>query len=155
MTAVKNLSKYLFILLFFLNSCVSLPGINKSPSKKKPNNKIIQSKYSIKDVGINVININSLSEMDIDFYNKSKVEEVDYKVKKFSNIYDYKYEYILGPADSISINLTDTDDLDNTYLIDQEGMIDLPFVGKVKLDGLTLNEAQNILIEVFIRMPLL
>ena len=82
MTAVKNLSKYLFILLFFLNSCVSLPGINKSPSKKKPNNKIIQSKYSIKDVGINVININSLSEMDIDFYNKSKVEEVDYKVKK-------------------------------------------------------------------------
>ena len=61
---------------------------------------------------------------------------------------NYKYEYILGPADSISINLTDTDDLDNTYLIDQEGMIDLPFIGKVKLDGLTLNEAQNILTEV-------
>ena len=148
MNAVKNLSKYFFILLFFLNSCVSLPGINKSPSKKKPNKKIIESEYSIKDIGINVVNINSLSKMDIDFYNKSKVEEVDYKVKKFSNIYEYNYEYILGPADSISINLTDTDDLDNTYLIDQEGMIDLPFVGKVKLDGLTLNEAQNILIEV-------
>ena len=27
-------------------------------------------------------------------------------------------------------------------------MIDLPFIGKVKLDGLTLNEAQNILIDV-------
>ena len=148
MCAVKNLIKYFFILLFFLNSCVSLPGINKSPNKKKPNKKIVVSEYSIKDVGINVVNINSLSEMDIDFYNKSKVEEVDYKVKKFSNIYEYNYEYILGPADSISINLTDTDDLDNTYLIDQEGMIDLPFVGKVKLDGLTLNEAQNILIEV-------
>ena len=53
-----------------------------------------------------------------------KIEEVDYKVKKFSNIYDYKYEYILGPADTISINLTDTDDLDNSYLINQEGMID-------------------------------
>ena len=38
--------------------------------------------------------------------------------------------------------------MDNTYLIDQDGMIDLPFVGKVKLDGLTLNEAQNILTEV-------
>ena len=148
MNAVKNLSKYFFILFFFLNSCVSLPGINKSPSKKKPNKKIIESEYSIKDVGVNIININSLSEMDIDFYNKNKVEEVDYKVKKFSNIYEYNYEYILGPADSISINLTDTDDIDNTYLIDQEGMIDLPFVGKVKLDGLTLNEAQNILIEV-------
>jgi len=148
MWPVKNLLKYFIILLFFLNSCVSLPGINKSPDKKKQNKKIIESEYSIKDVGINVVNINSLSEMDIDFYNKRKVEEVDYKVKKFSKIYDYNYEYILGPADSISINLTDTDDLDNTYLIDQEGMIDLPFVGKVKLDGLTLNEAQNILVEV-------
>jgi len=156
MWPVKNLLKYFIILLFFLNSCVSLPGINKSPDKKKQNKKIIESEYSIKDVGINVVNINSLSEMDIDFYNKRKVEEVDYKVKKFSKIYDYNYEYILGPADSISINLTDTDDLDNTYLIDQEGMIDLPFVGKVKLDGLTLNEAQNILIEIvkdFYRNP--
>ena len=148
MSSVKILSKYFIVIIFFLNSCASLPGINKSPSKKKPSKKIIESEYSIKDVGINIVSINSLSEMDIDFYNKRKVEEVDYKVKKFSNIYDYNYEYILGPADSISINLTDTDDLDNTYLIDQEGMIDLPFVGKVKLDGLTLNEAQNILIEV-------
>ena len=136
------------ISLFFLTSCVSLPGINKSPSKKKQNRKVIESEYSIKDVGINIIKINSLSEMEIDYYNKRKVEEVDFKVNKFSNIYNYKYEYILGPADSISINLTDTDDLDNTYLIDQEGMIDLPFIGKVKLDGLTLNEAQNILMDV-------
>ena len=148
MSSLKNLSKYFIVIIFFLNSCVSLPGINKSPSKKKPSKKIVESEYSIKDVGINIVSINSLSEMDIDFYNKRKVEEVDYKIKKFSNIYEYNYEYILGPADSISINLTDTDDLDNTYLIDQEGMIDLPFVGKVKLDGLTLNEAQNILIEV-------
>ena len=137
-----------FISLFVLTSCVSLPGINKSPSKKKPSRKIIESEYSIRDVGINIVKINSLSEMDIDYYNKKKIEEVDFKVKKFSNIYDYKYEYILGPADLISINLTDTDDLDNSYLIDQEGMIDLPFIGKVKLDGLTLNEAQNILMEV-------
>ena len=137
-----------FISLFILTSCVSLPGINKSPSKKKPSSKIIESEYSIRDVGINIVKINSLSEMDIDYYNKNKIEEVDFKVKKFSNIYDYKYEYILGPADTISINLTDTDDLDNSYLIDQEGMIDLPFIGKVKLDGLTLNEAQNILMDV-------
>ena len=89
-----------------------------------------------------------MSEIDIDFYNKRKVEEVNYKVKKFSNIYNYNYEYILGPADSISIDLTDTDDIDNTYLIDQEGMIDLPYIGKVKLNGLTLSQAQNILIEI-------
>ena len=148
MILLKKISIIFFIVLFFLNSCVSLPGINKSPGKKKINKKIIQSEYSINDVGINIIKINSLSEMDIDYYNKRKIEEVDFKVKKFSNIYNYKYEYILGPADTISINLTDTDDLDNTYLIDQEGMVDLPFIGKVKLDGLTLNEAQNILMDV-------
>ena len=54
----------------------------------------------------------------------------------------------MGPADKISINLTDTDDLDNSYLIDQNGMIDLPFIGKIKLDGLNLSEAQNILTNV-------
>ena len=148
MSKVKKIFKFWLIALFFLNSCVSLPGINKSPSKKKPNKKIIESEYSIKDVGINIVKINKLSENDIDFYNKTKIEEADYKVKKFSTIYNYSYEYILGPADSISINLTDTDDLDNTYLIDQEGMIDLPFIGKIKLDGLTLNQAQNILVDI-------
>jgi polysaccharide export outer membrane protein len=44
--------------------------------------------------------------------------------------------------------LTDTDDLDGVYKIDQEGMIDLPFIGKIKMNDLTLNEAQNLLIQV-------
>ncbi len=100
------------------------------------------------DVKINIIKINKLTEEDINIYNNTEVEEINYKVNKFSNVYDYKYQYILGASDSISINLTDTDDLDNSYLIDQDGMIDLPFIGKVKLDGLTLNEAQNILTNV-------
>ena len=143
------LRKYLiFSLIIFLTGCVSLPGINEEINKKKPNNKVSKSNYSISDVGINLIKINSLSEMEIDIFNKQGLEEIDNKISKFENIYNYKYQYILGPADQISINLTDTDDLDNTYLIDQDGMIDLPFIGKVKLDGLTLNEAQNILINV-------
>ncbi len=144
----KKYLNFILIFLLLLNNCTPLPGINKNISKKKPSKKVIENEYSISDVGINIIKINSLSESDIDYYNKKKIEEIDYKVNKFKNIYEYKYEYILGPADSISINLTDTDDLDNTYLIDQDGMIDLPFIGKVKLDNLTLNEAQNILINV-------
>ena len=75
MSKVKKIFKFWLIALFFLNSCVSLPGINKSPSKKKPNKKIIESEYSIKDVGINIVKINKLSETDIDFYNERKVEE--------------------------------------------------------------------------------
>ena len=100
------------------------------------------------DVGVNIIKINSLTNEDLNKINKEKIEELDFKVNQISDIYEYNYEYILGAADSISINLTDTDDLDGTYLIDQDGMIDLPFIGKVKLDNLTLNEAQNILLQI-------
>ena len=148
MIFLKNNFKILMILAFLLNSCVSLPGIIKNPSKKKTSSKIISSEYSMNDVGINIIKINSLSDNEISKYNNSKIDELNLKVKTFQDIYNYKYEYILGPADKISIDLTDTDDLDGTYLIDQEGMIDLPFIGKVKLDDLTLNEAQNILLQV-------
>ena len=78
-------------MFFFLNSCVSLPGINKAPEKKEPNRKITKNEYSINDVGINIISINNLSEQDINFYNNNKIEEADYKVKKFSNIYNCEY----------------------------------------------------------------
>jgi len=139
---------FLIILIFILNSCVSLPGINKSPDKKKVNKKKDIAQYTIEDVGINIININELSEDEINNYNKNNILEIDNTVNNISEIYDYRYEYILGPADSISLDLTDTDDLDGNYLIDQDGMIDLPFIGKVKLDNLTLNEAQNILMQV-------
>jgi polysaccharide export outer membrane protein len=148
MIFLKNNFKILIILAFFLNSCMSLPGIIKNPSKKKASSKITSSEYSMNDVGINIIKINTLSDEELDKFNKDKIDKLDFKVKTFQDIYDYRYEYILGPADRVSIDLTDTDDLDGTYLIDQEGMIDLPFIGKVKLDDLTLNEAQNILLQV-------
>jgi len=148
MIFLKKNFKILIILAFFLSSCASLPGIIKNPSKKKTSSKITYSEYTMNDVGINIIKINSLNDEELDKFNKDKIDKLDFKVKTFQNIYDYKYEYILGPADRISIDLTDTDDLDGTYLIDQEGMIDLPFIGKVKLDDLTLNEAQNILLQV-------
>ncbi len=139
---------FLIIFIFILNSCIGLPGINKSPDKKKVNKKKDISEYTIKDVGINIININQLSEDEIKNYNKDNILEINNAVNNISEIYDYRYEYILGPADSISLDLTDTDDLDGNYLIDQDGMIDLPFIGKVKLDNLSLNEAQNILMKV-------
>ena len=148
MIFLKNNFKILIILAFLLNSCMSLPGIIKNPSIKKPSSKITASEYSMNDVGISIIKINTLSDEELNKFNKDKIYKLDFKVKTFQDIYDYKYEYILGPADRISIDLTDTDDLDGTYLIDQEGMIDLPFIGKVKLDDLTLNEAQNILLQV-------
>ena len=137
-----------FSLLFFLNGCISSPGINTNPKTQKPNKEIIKNKYSINDVEINLIDLNSLSESEIEKFNSDKIVELNYEVNKFLDVYDYRYEYVLGPADSISIDLTDTDDLDNIYLIDEDGMIDLPFIGKIKIADLTLNEAQNILMDI-------
>ena len=139
---------YLFLIIVFLHSCINKTGISQNPQKKKSNSSKLTIDYSINDVNINIINLNKASDIEIKSFNNPNVEEINYEVKKFSKIYDYNYQYILGPADTISINLTDTDDLDGSYLIDQDGMIDLPFIGKLKIDNLNLNDAQNILMEV-------
>ena len=144
---IKNVI-YLFLIIVFLHSCINKTGISQNPQKKKLNSSKLTIDYSINDVNINIINLNKASDIEIKSFNNPNVEEINYEVKKFSKIYDYNYQYILGPADTISINLTDTDDLDGSYLIDQDGMIDLPFIGKLKLDNLNLNDAQNILMEV-------
>jgi len=138
---------FFFIILLFLQSCATLPGINQDLKGRESNssNKI---GYSINDVGIEIVEINSLSENEFDVLNNKIVEELDFKVKKFDDIYNYNYEYILGPADIISLNLTDTDDLDNSYEIDPDGMIDLPFIGKLKITDYTVDEAQNFIKQV-------
>jgi len=137
----------IFFAIIFLNSCAALPGINDGPTKKK--GKInLNSEYSIEDIGIEIVEINKLSENDFKIINKSEISELDFKISEFNDIYNYRYEYILGPADIVSINLTDTDDIDNSYEIDPDGMIDLPFIGKIKISSLTVDEAQNILKEV-------
>ncbi len=143
--------KFIFkfiIILFLFNNCTILPGVIKNPNKEAANKKLQTSEYSIDDVKINIIKISKLSNEEISKYSQNQIIDLENKVKNFSEIYNYRYEYILGTSDSISIDLTDTDDLDGTYIIDQDGMIDLPFIGKVKLDDLTLIEAQNLLIQI-------
>jgi len=137
----------IFFAIIFLNSCAALPGINDGPTKKKGEINL-NSEYSIEDIGIEIVEINKLSENDFKIINKSEISELDFKISEFNDIYNYRYEYILGPADIVSINLTDTDDIDNSYEIDPDGMIDLPFIGKIKISSLTVDEAQNILKEV-------
>ena len=156
MSIFKNFIFPFIVILFLLNNCTILPGVIKNPNKETPNKKLQTSEYSIDDIKINIIKINKLSNQEINEYSQNQIYDLDNKVKEYSEIYDYKYKYILGTSDSISIDLTDTDDLDGTYIIDQDGMIDLPFIGKIKLDNLTLTEAQNLLIQIiknFYRNP--
>ncbi|EDZ60534.1 periplasmic protein involved in capsular polysaccharide export, putative [Candidatus Pelagibacter sp. HTCC7211] len=148
MYILKKITFLLILILFLFNNCTILPGINKSPNKKNPNKKLQSSEYSINDVKINIININNLSKDEILKYSKNQIDNYKKQIKDYSEIYNYRYEYILGPSDTVSIDLTDTDDLDGSYKIDQDGMIDLPFIGKIKINELSLNEAQNLLIQI-------
>ena len=132
----------IFIIIFFTYSCSILPGINKNPKKQKSSKHII-GYYSVNDISIDIIDINKLNETQINNYNISKVKDLKYSINEFSNIYNYRYEYALGSSDVISINLTDTDDIDGSYIIDPNGNIDLPFVGEINIEGLTLTKTKN------------
>ena len=149
MLILKKRITLCFLILFLFNNCSSiLPGIIKNPQKKNPNDKIQTSEYSIEDVKVNIIKINELSDEEMEKLDDNNIKELDNKINSYSEIYDYRYEYILGLSDVIKIDLTDTDDLDGFYQIDQDGMIDFPFIGKIRIDNLTLSEAQNILLNI-------
>jgi polysaccharide export outer membrane protein len=144
--SLYNLSKIIFI-IFITYGCSTLPGINKDIKKQKSSKKIT-GYYSIDDINVDIIDINKLNENEINNYNKTKVKNIKHSIRNYENIYNYKYEYALGSSDSISINLTDTDDLDGSYIIDPDGNIDLPFIGKINIENLTLTETKKKLISV-------
>ena len=133
------------LLLFFTYSCSQLPGINKKPRNQSGSNKL-SNYFTIKDVKIEIIKINNLNESEINNFNDSKLDELSLSMKSFNEIYDYDYSYVLGSSDVISINLTDTDDIDGSYTIDPNGDIDVPFIGKINVEGLDINKAQDNLI---------
>ena len=139
--------KFFFLIIFFLNSCIQLPGIDQDPKKRKLSKKLT-SDYSIEDVEINIISLNKATENNFALFNQRKVEVLDNEIVKFNDIYNYNYQYVLGTSDVVEIDLTDSDDVDGSYIIDTEGMIDLPFIGKIKIDNLTLDQAQNTLVSV-------
>jgi len=134
----------IFILsLFFLNSCNNLStGISENPIINPEQSKNINTP----NIKIKIIDINELdySEINNENSNYSYVRRDDtYFAKEFYDLYDYVYQYQIGPGDEIVINLTETDDIDGSYLVDPFGMIDLPYVGKINVKDFTSTEVQN------------
>ena len=134
----------IFILsLFFLNSCNNLStGISENPVINPEQSKNINTP----NIKIKIIDINELdySEINNENSNYSDVQRDDtYFAKEFYDLYDYVYQYQIGPGDEIVINLTETDDIDGSYLVDPFGMIDLPYVGKINVKDFTSTEVQN------------
>jgi len=134
----------IFILsLFFLNSCNNLStGISENPVISPKQSKNINTP----NIRIKIIDINELdySEINNENSNFSDVQrDNSYFAKEFYDLYDYVYQYQIGPGDEIVINLTETDDIDGSYLVDPFGMIDLPYVGKINVKDFTSTEVQN------------
>ena len=141
----KNIKKIIVILFVFSLLASCLPGINKNVKNQK-SKELLPGNYSINDIAIDIIKLDNLNENQINNFNSSKVKELKYSINEFPKIYNYQYVYALDTSDVISIDLTDTDDIDGTYTIDPEGNIDLPFVGKLNIKNLTLDETKNKLI---------
>ena len=141
----ENICKGFIIIFFayFTTSC--LPGINKNV-KKQDSSELLPGNFTINDIAIDIIEIVNLNENQINKFNSSEVKEFKYSISEFPKIYNYKYAYSLDTSDVISINLTDTDDIDGTYIVDPVGNIDLPFVGKINVKNLTIDEAKKKLI---------
>ncbi len=144
---MKNLFSLIriFFLLLFTYSCSSLPGINEEPKEQRKSKAVVKN-YTINDVKVTIKDINKLKKYEIENYNNSNLSEIKYSINQFPNIYNYKYEYVVGPSDVISINLTDTEDIDGSYIIGPNGFVDLPFVGKINIQNLTLNQTKEKLV---------
>ena len=141
-----SISKFILIgLLFILSSCALNTGINENPIEANKSKNIYTPNIKIK-----IQDINELTFDDINKTNNNYLDNTvqDSAIKEFYGLYDYVYEYQLGPGDEIVINLTETDDIDGNYLIDPFGMIDLPYVGKINVKDLTSTEVQNILLNI-------
>jgi polysaccharide export outer membrane protein len=52
-------------------------------------------------------------------------------------------EYILGPGDVIRINVYDNDDLRTIARVSDDGIIIMPLLGQVKVEGLTVSQAAH------------
>ena len=130
------------LMLILLSSCAMAPGISEKPNLEKNNSINPNIKVVIHD--LNQMSFDEINELESK-YIPSNSDDV---ALKYNNFFDYIYEYQLGGGDEITLNLTETDDIDGSYLIDPFGNIDLPYVGKINLSNFSAIEAQNLLMNV-------
>ena len=71
----------------------------------------------------------------------------DYVTDNYKQIDDYQFDYILGAGDKIEIKVFGQPDLDVTSLLGNSGEINYPFLGKVKLVGLSVSQVEQTISE--------
>lgn len=131
----KFLSKFLILFLIFLNGCALSPGM---------------STYTMEEIeDISNFNLNFIDSKNIDFSKlPSQPEKNIINENNLTNlIANNQYRYLLGQNDTISISVTDIDDINGEFTIDDQGAITLPYAGKIIISNLTKNEAENFIKE--------
>lgn len=106
----------------------------------------------------NVADQDTLSQVSLTFHN---LEDLDFstlpsQTRKYEideeNLEDLisnnEYRYLIGSGDKITLNSVDNEDLNGEYVIDSEGFLNLPYVGKVMIVNLTKNQAEDYLEEI-------
>jgi polysaccharide export outer membrane protein len=131
---------FFLTLSFLLTGCLLSTGIDKSPKNKE--SKFKQGK-PLSEINVKIVDLNKLTLKEIDRLNNKRLNKNQLKIIDYPEIYNYDYKYILGPADTINLDLTDTDDLDSSYKIGSDGTIDLPFIGKLNINNLSIVEAEK------------
>ena len=59
--------------------------------------------------------------------------------------------YVLKPSDVVEVQVYQEEDLNKTVRIEGDGSVDLPLIGKVKIAGMTVAEAQSLITELYNR----
>ena len=82
------------------------------------------------------------------------INNISYSSQKLSDSVDYEEKlqkdlYIVGPGDKLSISFAAAQNLSGEYAVLNDGTIPLPLIGSVYVRYLTLQEAENELIQKF------
>lgn len=117
----KIFLKLNLLTLLFISSCAFSPGMSpKLIEEENIYNNLKLNFYDIED-----INLNTLPKYSEKYKNDQRnLEEI---------ISNNEYRYLIGPGDKIKITLTDIEDINGEYVIDSDGLITLPYAGKVNV----------------------
>lgn len=89
-----------------------------------------------------------ICSLNLDNLNYVKAYESIEKSEVSSNSINENF-YLLGPGDQLSIKFVGAPALTNNYLILSDGNIQLPIIGATNLSGLSLNDAEKKLVELY------
>ena len=132
-SSIKFFLKLNFLAIFLFSACAFSPGMSpKLIEDEDVYNNLKLNFYDIEDINLNTLPKHSEKYRD----DQKNLEEI---------IANNEYRYLIGPGDKIKITLTDIEDINGEYVIDSDGLITLPYAGKVNVSDQTKNQLQDYL----------